>query len=186
MIIIDLDHYKKGLPIKVVSASNYRMDGIRNEEGVLTHNQVLVVNNVFSGGQIERGSIIRNAKDPNQVAIPNGSYDILDNTADTHHSGWFRLDRQDEKKYNDRDDDSGRNGFRFHLGVLSWGCVTVDNTQDNAKASWAIISTTLHSTSTTSVPEKRGRQWLNPFSELTKFGTMIIKGNDTIPIKYEE
>lgn len=33
------------------------------------------------------------------------------------------------------------------------------------------------------VPEKRGWQWLNPFSKLTKYGTMQVKGVDKIPLK---
>jgi len=43
------------------------------------------------------------------------------------------------------------------------------------------ISKILESTSTTTVPEKRGMQWLNPFSTLTNYGTMKVKGEDNTP-----
>jgi hypothetical protein len=186
LYIMDLDHYKKGLPMVHVSASDYKLDGIRDEDGNLTHNQVLVIDNVFSGGQVENGTIVRDANDSRQKAIPNATYDILDNNADTRHTGWFRLDRQDSKPYNDKDDVTGRDGFRFHLGSVSWGCATVDETQDNAKTSWDVVSSILNSTSTTTVPERRGKQWLNPWSNLTKYGTMEVKGENKIPYKKQE
>ena len=186
LYILDLDHYQKGLPIKYVSASDYQLKGIRDKNGNLTHNQVLVINNVFSGGQVENGKIVRNANDNRQKTIPNAMYDIVDNNADTRHTGWFRIDRQDNSRYNDKDDVTGRNGYRFHLGGLSWGCITVDITQEDAQAVWDVVTSILNSTSTTTVPEKRGKQWLNPFSKLTKYGTMEVIGDDKIPYKQKE
>jgi len=186
LYIMDLDHYQKGLPTVHVSASNYQLGGMRDKDGNLTHNQVLVINNVFSGGQVENGSIVRDGNDSRQKAIPNATYDIVDNNADTQHTGWFRLDRQDGSRYNDRDDVTGRDGYRFHLGGLSWGCVTVDRTQDDAQASWNVVTSILNSTSTTTVSEKRGKQWLNPWSNLTRYGTMEVKGADKIPLKKQE
>ena len=186
LYILDLDHYQKGLPIKYVSASDYQLKGIRDKNGNLTHNQVLVINNVFSGGQVENRKIVRNANDNRQKTIPNAMYDIVDNNADTRHTGWFRIDRQDNSRYNDKDDVTGRNGYRFHLGGLSWGCITVDITQEDAQAVWDVVTSILNSTSTTTVPEKRGKQWLNPFSKLTKYGTMEVIGDDKIPYKQKE
>ena len=181
--IVDLDYYQKGLPIKFVSANDYQMNGIRGRDGKLTHNQVLVLDNVFSGGMIDNGSIVRDRKDSRQVEIPNGTYDIVDNDADTRHSGWFRLDKHDSNTFNDKDDDTGRSGYRFHLGGLSWGCVTVDKNQENAQHSWDAVTTIFNTTSRYTVPEKRGWQWLNPFSRLTKYGTMVVKGVDKTPYK---
>ena len=186
LYILDLDNYNKALPTVWVSAKNYQLGGIRDKKGNLTHNQVLVINNVFSGGQVENGKIVRDADDSRQLAIPNARYDIVDNNADTRHKGWFRLDRQDNSRYNDKDDVAGRDGYRIHLGGLSWGCVTVDNTQEDAQASWDVVSSILNSTSTTTVSEKRGRQWLNPFSKLTRYGTLVVKGADKIPYKPKE
>ena len=186
LYILDLDYYNKALPTVWVSAKDYQLGGIRDKDGNLTHNQVLVVNNVFSGGLVENGKFLRDADDSRQLAIPNAKYDIVDNNADTRHTGWFRLDRQDDSRYNDKYDVAGRDGYRFHLGGLSWGCVTVDKTQDNAQASWAVVSSILNSTSTTTVSEKRGKQWLNPFSKLTRYGTLEVKGADKIPFKPKE
>ena len=186
LYIMDLDHYKKGLPTIHVSASNYKLGGMRNSNGNLTHNQVLVIDNVFSGGMVENGNIVRDRSRSEQKAIPTATYDIVDNNADTRHTGWFRLDRQDGSPYNDVDDVTNRDGYRFHLGGLSWGCVTVDKTQDNAQESWNVVNSILNTTSTTTVKEKRGNQWLLPWSNLTKYGTMEVKGADKIPYKPEE
>jgi RHS repeat-associated protein len=183
LYILDLDHYQKGLPIKHVSASEYKLGGMRDKNGNLTHNQVLVISNVFSGGQIENGTIVRDANDSRQKAIPNAIFDILE---DKYNAGWFRLDKQDGNPYNDKDDATGRDGFRFHLGGLSFGCVTVDKTQDDAQKSWDVVTSILNSTSTTTVGERRGKQWLNPWSNLTKYGTMEVKGADKIPYKKQE
>ena len=186
LFIVDLDHYKKGLPTIYVSASNYKLGGLRDENGSLTHNQVLVVDKVFSGGIVENGNIVRDRKKTQQRAIPTATYDIVDNNADTRHTGWFRLDRKDGSPLNDIDDDTNRDGYRFHLGRESWGCVTVDWTQDGAQEIWSVVSSILNTTSTTTVKEKRGRQWLIPWSKLTKYDTMEVKGADKIPYKVEE
>ena len=183
LYILDLDYYKKDLPFIYVSPSDYQLEGIRDKNGNLTHNQVLVINNVFSGGKIENGRIVRDKDDERQKVIPNARYDIVDNDSDTDHCGWFRLDRQDNKRYNDKDDDTSRDGYRLHLGGLSFGCITIDKTQDNAQKSWDVVTSILKSTTTTNVPEKRGRQWLNPFSRLTHYGTLIVIGDDKTPFK---
>ena len=185
LYITDLDHYKKGLPEKYVSAREYQLGGVRDKEGRLIQNQVLVINNVFSGGQIENGKILRDVNDNRQIAIPIATYDIVDNNADTKHRGWFRLERQDNSLFNDKDDVTNRDGYRFHIGGLSWGCVTVDRTQDDAQLIWEVVISILNSTSTTIVSENRGKQWLNPFSKLIYYGTMDVIGEDTIPDKKE-
>ncbi len=48
---------------------------------------------------------------------------------------------------------------------------------------WNVVTNILNNTSTTTVPERRGMQRFKPFSKLTNYGTMIIKGNDNIPQK---
>ena len=183
LYILDLDYYKKDLPFIYVSPSDYQLEGIRDKNGNLTHNQVLVINNVFSGGKIENGRIVRDKDDERQKVIPNARYDIVDNDSDTDHCGWFRLDGQDNKRYNDKDDDTSRDGYRLHLGGLSFGCITIDKTQDNAQKSWDVVTSILKSTTTTNVPEKRGRQWLNPFSRLTHYGTLIVIGDEKPHLK---
>ena len=186
LAIMDLDHYQKGLPTKTVSAKDYVQGGIRDANGKLTHNQVLVMENVFSGGKATGGVVERDPKRPQQKPIPNGTYDLLDNNADTIHTGWFRLDKQDENRYNDKDDATGRDGFRFHLGTESWGCVTCDVSQGDRQEVRNVVTEILNTTSTTTVPEKRGNQKWNPLSWLTNYGTVRVIGEDKIPTKKEE
>lgn len=186
LAIIDRDHYQKGLPTKTVSAKDYVQGGIRDANGKLTHNQILVMENVFSGGKATDGVVERDPKRPQQKPIPNGTYDLLDNNADTKHTGWFRLDKQDESRYNDKDDATGRDGFRFHLGTKSWGCVTCDVSKGSRQEEWNVVTEILNTTSTTTVPERRGNQKWNPFSWLTNYGTLKVIGEDKIPTKKEE
>ncbi|MNF75115.1 hypothetical protein D3C84_571700 [compost metagenome] len=65
LTLIDRDQYKSGLPILYVNAKNYKLNGVRDKKGNLTHNQVLVVENVFTGGHSDDGKIVRN--DPDQM-----------------------------------------------------------------------------------------------------------------------
>lgn len=182
LYIIDLDNYDKKLPMKFVSAKDYKLGGIRDHKGNLRYNQVLVIDNVFSGGEVDdNGTIVRDHNRRQQRAIPLGKYDIVDNDADEKHQGWFRLDRQDDHRYNDNDDIDGRNGYRFHLGQESWGCVTVDKSQNNAREIWNVVEAILNHTSTTNEKEKRGNQRLVPWSWLTRYGSLTVIGADNIP-----
>ena len=65
------------MPTKVVSAENYVLGGIRDANGKLTHNQVLVIKNVFSGGKSTNGVVERDLGS-DQLPIPNGRYDLLE------------------------------------------------------------------------------------------------------------
>ena len=184
LYVIDKDIYRQDLPKIYVSAENYKMGGIRNDKGELTCNQVLVIDNVFSGGEVsDEGKIVRDSEKSYEKAIPNGSYDIVDNKASTDHPEWFRLEKRDSSPYNDTDDNSGRDGFRLHLGTISYGCVTIDQNKKESKKSWNVLTNILNKTSTTTVKERRGRQWLNPFSRLTRYGTLRVIGTDNLPSK---
>ena len=184
LYVIDKDIYRQDLPKIYVSAENYKMGGIRNDKGELTCNQVLVIDNVFSGGEVsDEGKIVRDSEKSYEKAIPNGSYDIVDNKASTDHPEWLRLEKKDSSPYNDTDDNSGRNGFRLHLGTISYGCVTIDQNKKESKKSWNVLTNILKKTSSTTVNDRRGRQWLNPFSRLTRYGTLIVVGTDNLPSK---
>ena len=184
MYIWDMDCYDKKLKTKYVSAKDYKVGGVRDKKGRLKYNQVLVVDHVFSGGFVnDKKKIARDANRKQQRAIPEGYYDIVDNNADTRHFGWFRLDRQDKNRYNDKDDIENRDGYRFHLGKESWGCVTIDNSQEDAQEIWNVIDAIFKSTSKTRVKEKRGRQGWVPWSRLVRYGTLKVKGVDNIPIE---
>ena len=178
LITPDKSKWKPNLPTKVVEAKDYN----KNDK---KHNQQIIVKNVFSGGRSIDGEISRDPNDSKQKPIPNGTYDILDNEADTNrnHIRWLRLDKQDSEPYNDKDDKTGRNGFRLHVGTLSFGCVTSDESKEDSNEEWQIIFDVILSTTTESVPEQRGFQGWNPFSWLTKYGTLTVIGKDNTPVK---
>ena len=138
---------------------------------------------LYHGGQSENGNVVRNPQVSQQKTIPNGMYDLVDNDADTRHVGWFRLDKQDGNRFNDKDDSTGRDGFRLHLGSVSWGCITCDNSKDNRVDEWEVLSEIINNTSSETVKEKRGNQSKNPFSYLKKYGEVKVTGEDNVPLK---
>jgi hypothetical protein len=180
--ITDLDHYQEGLPTVFVSAPNYVQGGLRDKNGDLTANQVLVINNVFTGGESTNGNVSRDTDRP-QNSIPEGTYDIVDNNADTRHVGWYRLDAQDWFRFDDKHSPTGRDGFRLHKGLESWGCVTCDTSLGDRSEEWNVLQTVLKNTSTKTVNDRRGLQFLNAKSELTVYGTLEVTGKDKIQIK---
>jgi RHS repeat-associated protein len=188
MYMIDIDHFQNGLPIKVVSAKYYIHGGVRDDKGKLTHNQVLVLDNVFSGGESDiEGNLTRNLlEDKDQLPIPNGSYDLLEYEAD---DSWYKLDPIDESRYDDHHqgyenaDGETRNGYRWHLGRLSHGCVTVCDPNGNRQDEWNVVGKILENTSKTVVPKREGRQKYIPFTSRLKFGTVKVEGSDSGKIK---
>ena len=58
LLITDLDHYKAGLNTVYVSVKDHKFGGIRDFKANLTHNQTLVINDVFSDGTSRSGSSI--------------------------------------------------------------------------------------------------------------------------------
>jgi len=185
LTLIDLDHYDPTLPTAEVSSYEYQMGGIRDDKGNLVMNQILVIDNVFSGGHVDGSNFVSNGN-ANEEEIPNGNFDILDNKSATNHPDWLRLDPQDGKNFNDQyDGNSGlnsagnnRNGFRLHTGRVSWGCVTLCKTISNDRAmDWVVLNNILQSTSSSLVPDKRGNQSWNPFSYRIKYGEMKVVGN---------
>lgn len=182
--VIDLDYYNQTLPDIIVSPSQYKLGGIRDKKGKLIKNQILLIQKVFTGGQSFDGiGIYRNPdKLSVQQPMPTGTYHILTNRGDTNpkHSDWFRLDAQDSKPFDDVHEPTGRNGFRLHSGVESWGCTTFDVYNQDAMLGWSVLKQILNSTSTTKVQDRRGKQWLNPWAELDDYGTLKVIGQDNI------
>ena len=185
LYIIDRDHYQKGLPTKIVSAKDYVQGGVRDNKGKLTHNQVLVLKNVFSGGESDTdGNITRNlSKDPDQLAIPNGEYDLSEYERS---KSWYKVDPIDESRYDDHHqghknaDGKTRNGYRFHLGRLSHGCITVCNPDGKRQEEWEVVSKILENTSKTKIPKREGMQKYIPNTTRLKYGTIKVTGKDKI------
>ena len=141
-----------------------------------------MISGVFTGSNNYPGQ----TDGPNNIPIPNGTYDVLDNLESTTHPEYFRLDRADSSPYNDRDDTGNlnaqglpRDGFRLHLGQNSWGCVTINNgisMREKSEAMWAVMSNIPQTTSTNIVPNNAGLNSINPFSrDLFRFGTLTVK-----------
>jgi RHS repeat-associated protein len=192
LAITDLDHYKKGLPIRVVSAKDYVHGGIRDDKGNLTHNQILVMENVFSGGRVEAdGTITRDLdRDKYEVAIPNGSFDLTEYEGGR---GWYKVDPIDESRYDDHHqgytnaDGETRNGYRFHLGGLSHGCITVCDPNGERQDEWNVVGKILENTSKTEVPKREGMQKYIPGTTRMKYGTINVTGTDRVKeVKKEE
>ena len=190
--ITDLDHYQNGLPIKTASGKDYVHGGIRDDKGNLTHNQVLVLDNVFSGGRVESdGKITRDLeRDKYEVAIPNGSYDLTEYEGGR---GWYKVDPIDESRYDDHHqgytnaDGEIRNGYRFHLGELSHGCITVCNSNIERQTEWDVVGKIFDNTSKIEVPKREGRQKYIPGTTRVKYGTIKVIGEDRVKeVKKEE
>jgi RHS repeat-associated protein len=171
LFILNMDYYNPNKGLKFVSYEDYKEE---------SENQVLVIPFVFSGGEIsDAGSVV---VDPNrrelEKELPDGVYDVLDNAPDgnSNHKTWYRLDRVDNSRYDDKDDNSSRSGFRLHLGTISFGCVTINKKQSNSDRMWNVLVNIMSNTKTKSVKENRGRQSLNPLSRRTWYGQMAVIG----------
>lgn len=57
------------------------------------------------------------------ASIPSGCYDIVERAGKPE----FRLDKQDNKPFNDVDDDTGRSHFRLHKPGRTIGCIAAKN-----------------------------------------------------------
>ncbi|WP_412985788.1 DUF6443 domain-containing protein [Pontimicrobium sp. IMCC45349] len=193
LYIYDKDKWDTSLDSKVVTADNYKFSF---EEGEEKYNQILVINDVFSGGQADSDGDISYGQTDAQKEIPNGEFDVTDNEASSYAPDWYRLDPKDNKPHNDRYDNENeknsdgelRDGFRLHLGSTSHGCVTLcsrgtDEEQKQKKNEWNVLNKIIKTTKTRTVNDKRGRQGLNPFSRLTIYGTMTVSGQNPKPKK---
>ncbi|PKV52997.1 RHS repeat-associated protein [Aquimarina sp. MAR_2010_214] len=190
LYIYDDDKWDDNLETKAVSAEEYKTSF---EEGEEKYNQILVIHNVFSGGNDRDGDgEIEYGGSENEKEIPNGEYDLVDNKSDDKHPDWYRIDsKTDGNRYNDRYDDPTeknskgklRDGFRLHLGGMSWGCVTICRGPEYNKKQkeWNVLNQIIQTTETTTVNDRRGRQSVNPLSRLTVYGTITVSGQNPKP-----
>ena len=136
-------------------------------------NQVLVIQDVFTGENRNQNG----QAGPVNVPIPTGQYDILDNSNDTNlaHPECFRLDSIDDNRYDGRNSATGRNGLRLHLGLNSFGCVTVEPTEQN-RAMYALMRQMILNTSTETVTNRAGvRGALGLNGSLTRYGALEVR-----------
>jgi len=183
LFIKNLDHYKEGLPTVLVNAKDYKYGGVRDEKGNLIQNQVLVIENVFSGGRFDpaSGDVTRDLeRDPRQLPIPNGMYDLL---VLEKANNQYKLDPIDGSRFDDTHQGylnsrgEERTGYRLHLGTISHGCVTVCDPLRTRDGEWDVLMTIFKSTSKTNVPKREGMQSLLPGSR-ERIGTLVVSGVD--------
>ena len=191
LYIYDKDKWDTSLDSKVVTAEEYKFSF---EEGEEKYNQILVIRDVFSGGQADSEGNIQYGTNENEKEIPNGEFDLTDNKASSYAPDWYRLDSKDNNRYNDQYDDETetnangekRTGFRLHLGNTSHGCVTVCGRAgklEDREQEWNVMNKIIQTTKTTTVNDRRGNQSLNPFSRLTVYGTITVSGENPKPDK---
>jgi len=187
LYIVDLDHWDNERETKTVEADKY----IHFEKGKSTHNQILKISDVFTGGNNinettwELEEDIEYAETPNQLAIPNGVYDLLEYNGKGTTQGWYKVDKNDENRYNDKAEGyknaqgTTRGNFRLHIGSESWGCITVcEKPSDDRKRDWDVLDKIIQNTSHTEVPNRQGREKYNPFSYIKKYGSIIVSGEN--------
>ena len=185
LYVLDIDTYKKRKGIMDTMNELANMDNekkitdliyVTNPDDYVSglENQVLVIEGTFTGEN-------RVGKNPPQMPwhkpIPKGPYDLLSNSKDTNpkHSDWLRVDSVDKKPYNDKDESTGRSGFRLHLGLESHGCVTITNNETNKKQ-YSNLRDMLSRTSTTTVPNRAGiKGTLGINGKETNYGRLIVK-----------
>jgi RHS repeat-associated protein len=178
----DYDKWDSDLPTRYVSPEDYKF---RWDEGDEKYNQVMVIEDVFTGGHLNEEGDIESGTNKKELPIPDGTYDIVDNRADTKagHERWFRLDRWDGDYYDDQDDDhynsdgDNRSGYRLHPGSVSHGCVTVNKAKEIAyDRLFYLIYTYNEGYSWES--ERRGEQKYYPFGigrdNIVDFGNLVV------------
>ncbi len=181
LYVVDYDHYEKGLPTFYATPDNYETGGIYNKDGSLAVNQVLIIEGVFSGGEVDSDGNITYGNDERQLPIPSTDYEILEH----HKSGWHRLDAIDSKPRNDIYDNPAttnsegeqRNAFRSHLGGLSWGCLTFNKNNKESVKGFNMFQNILNNTSTKTVRDRMGvlNSWGLTNTQINKYGTLRVK-----------
>jgi hypothetical protein len=156
-----------GLPFRYVSAQDY----IFASTNQLGYNQILVINNVFTGGRYNKETGVFNDK-PNED-IPEGLYDILE-YKNSKHPDFYRLDPVDDNRFNNMMDSNGRNGFLLHPGTISKGCVTIDKFNKDRSFEWNTLRLIMGWNPQVRVPDRQGRQGYNPFSYSDYYGTLKV------------
>ncbi|WP_394748247.1 fibronectin type III domain-containing protein [Spongiimicrobium salis] len=188
--IRDNDHYNKDLETVFVSAKDYKLGGIRDKNGKLLKNQILVIKGVFSGGEADsEGNTERDPDKPQQNPIPEGDYDLTEYEGSPE---WFKVDPIDSSRYDDQhqgeenSDGETRYGYRLHKGRLSHGCITACYNTDNAEErnnEWDLLKRILNNTSTTDVPKREGYQKYIPWGTRKRYGSISVIGKDNVKIK---
>ena len=186
-VIPDISELKPALTMVYVSASEYaKLTNSQKEK----NNYGIIVENVFSGGHLDEDRIIQNDESRHkEIPIPIGTYNILENKGNENpaHDKFFVLDPQDDKPYNKIDDRKGmvnsdgeqRSGYNLHPGETSWGCITIayrtpEKTEQERSEEWNILYDAITNTTSTTVPDNRGKHRFLPWEKQIKYGTLKV------------
>ena len=172
-----MDIYNPELPTIEVNAENYNIEGIRDEEGNLICNQILVLEDVFSGGTANAYGKIEQLSEK-EIPIPDGEYDLLEFEKNSEQ---FKVDPVDEIRYDDHHQGEynsigeERSGYRFHIGTVSHGCITVNSARRNRDSEWKLIKQLISTTTVSKVPKRERLQKYIPFTNRLKYGTIYVR-----------
>ncbi len=138
-----------------------------------------IIVEAFSGGELDKkGKVHITDNGKKQIPIPKGKYYIIDNPNPNGHNDWFGLIKIDNRI----DDYTGgflgffaRGGFRLHPGSLSWGCVTVKITQENAVNKWKKLRQLILKTKTFKIDFIQGPHFWNPTITIETYGILEVQ-----------
>jgi RHS repeat-associated protein len=187
----DISKYNPLLSYKVVNAKQYLK---LTEEEKKQDNYFIRINGVFTGGHADKnGKVVKNDPTrPNEIPISTGMYNILENKGNAvpGREHFFVLDPVDDSPYNKIDDREGqvqrdgktkRDGYNWHPGGTSHGCVTVNKFDcsemipEQRYEEWESVYDQISKTKLESVPDNRGSGWRNVLGQTqTKYGIMEI------------
>jgi len=126
----------------------------------------------FTGGYWN-GKMVTITNAIKQKPIPKGDYFITQNVNPKHpgSSSWLSLLKNDER-IDDYANVNGirRDGFRFHLGVESWGCVTLTNQKQFNDARALIVSGTWDT-----INYIAGPYFFSPTEKIKGYGKLTVK-----------
>jgi len=177
--VMDMDHFDPSKPFERVGHEDYKVGGVYDADGNILKNQILVIEDVFTGGQSDSRGNITYGNNEHQLAIPSTVFEILE----FDREGWYRLDPIDSNPRNDRYDNPNfrnaqgelRTNFRLHIGSRSHGCITCNMYNREAVKAYQVLEQILDQTSTTTVQDNWGRfSWL--FNRTTtKYGEVKVR-----------
>lgn len=131
----------------------------------------------FTGGQAGSDGSLNFPSEGKYRPAPPGTYDIVDNPNPVEgRMDWYGLFKQDDRPDDYfLDEEQLRDGVRLHRGQTSFGCVTVNQHQADARAKWRAIRALLAKTKKGEMEFRAGPHWWNSTSTTTVYGSLTIK-----------
>ncbi|WP_028582150.1 tlde1 domain-containing protein [Desulfogranum japonicum] len=176
---INLYAYVEDDPVNWIDSNGLLVSGVldtKNNTLTLTDDDTKeqIVVEAFSGGHSTADGIVSPGVG-REKTIPQGDYFIVDNPHPIEgHEDWFGVIKDDEC-VDDYDQDSGRGGFRLHLGQTSWGCITINLHQTNALKKWQQIQEMIKNTKTNEVDFRKGPHFWNRTEMISSYGSITVK-----------